>query len=387
MFLPPGVSRAPDLPALLLLVRRIHAVLTGWRKSLAVKLSSRVHSFSPQAVEVGRSPIDQLHGPVHFRAMIDHRRTIRRRCIAALTCMLALWTATARAESIAILTGGSSGVYYPLGVAIAMVYADIPDAKVLVETTDGSVENLMRLQQGSGQVAFALGDAPLAAWRGDRDAGLGGRLDRLRVIGALYPNYIQIVATKASGIRELADLKGKSLAVGPARSGTELNARAIFSAAGMNLKSLGKVETIPFAESTQRMLKNELDASLQSAGLGVTSIKELTDNSDTVLVPVPPSVVKKLGAPFRPATIPADTYRGQTKPVSTASVMNYLVTSTSVSDELVYQMTKRLFDAVDELAIAHRAGHEIKLASAVSRSPVPLHPGALKYYREKGLIK
>ncbi|OYU86589.1 MAG: C4-dicarboxylate ABC transporter [Bradyrhizobiaceae bacterium PARB1] len=319
--------------------------------------------------------------------MIDHRRTIRRRCIAALTCMLALWTATARAESIAILTGGSSGVYYPLGVAIAMVYADIPDAKVLVETTDGSVENLMRLQQGSGQVAFALGDALLAAWRGDRDAGLGGRLDRLRVIGALYPNYIQIVATKASGIRELADLKGKSLAVGPARSGTELNARAIFSAAGMNLKSLGKVETIPFAESTQRMLKNELDASLQSAGLGVTSIKELTDNSDTVLVPVPPSVVKKLGAPFRPATIPADTYRGQTKPVSTASVMNYLVTSTSVSDELVYQMTKRLFDAVDELAIAHRAGHEIKLASAVSRSPVPLHPGALKYYREKGLIK
>lgn len=268
-----------------------------------------------------------------------------------------------------------------------MVYADIPDAKVLVETTDGSVENLMRLQQGSGQVAFALGDALLAAWRGDRDAGLGGRLDRLRVIGALYPNYIQIVATKASGIRELADLKGKSLAVGPARSGTELNARAIFSAAGMNLKSLGKVETIPFAESTQRMLKNELDASLQSAGLGVTSIKELTDNSDTVLVPVPPSVVKKLGAPFRPATIPADTYRGQTKPVSTASVMNYLVTSTSVSDEIVYQMTRRLFDAVDELAIAHRAGHEIKLASAVSRSPVPLHPGALKYYREKGLIK
>ncbi len=301
--------------------------------------------------------------------------------------MFVLCTATVRAEPIAVLTGGSSGVYYPLGVAIAMVYADIPGAKVQVETTDGSVENLMRLQQGSAQVAFALGDALTSAWRGAGDAGLGSRLDRLRVIGALYPNYIQIVATKASGIRVLGDLKGKSLAVGARQSGTELNARAIFSAAGLNLKSLGKVETIPFAESTQRMLKNELDASLQSAGLGVTSIKELTDNSDTVLVPVPPSVVRKLGAPFRPATIPADTYRGQTKSVPTASVMNYLVTSTSVSDELVYQMTRRLFDAVGELAVAHRAGHEIKLASAASRSPVPLHPGALRYYREKGLIK
>lgn len=301
--------------------------------------------------------------------------------------MFALWAPHARAEPIAILTGGSSGVYYPLGVSIGMVYADIPGAKVLVETTDGSVANLMRLQQGTGQVAFALGDALMSGWRGDAEAGFASKLDRLRVIGALYPNYVQIVATKTSGIRSLADLKGKSLAVGAEKSGTELQARAIFKAAGMNFASLGRVEMIPFAESTKRMIETKLDASLQSAGLGVTSIKELTDNSDTVLVPVPPPVVKKLGSPFRAATIPADTYRGQPKPVSTASVMNYLVTSTAVSDELVYQMTKRLFDAVDELAVAHRAGHEIKLAAAVSRSPVPLHPGAQKYYREKGLIK
>lgn len=313
--------------------------------------------------------------------------TARLRCIAMLTAMFALWASVARAEPIVVLTGGSSGVYYPLGVSIAMVYADIPGAKVQVETTDGSVANLMRLQQGSGQVAFALGDALMSAWRGDAEAGFKGKLGRLRVIGALYPNYIQIVATRPSGIRSLADLKGKSLAVGPAQSGTELNAKAIFSAAGISLKSLARVEAIPFADSTQKMLKNELDASLQSAGLGVTSIKELTDNSDTVLVPVPSSVVQKLGAPFRTTTIPAGTYHGQTRPVPTASVMNYLVTSASLSDELVYQMTKRLFDALDELKVAHRAGHEIKLAAAVSRSPVPLHPGALKYYREKGLIK
>lgn len=326
-----------------------------------------------------------------FAAMTDHPMTSGRRCIALCASLFAVlfapWTSASRADTIAVLTGGSSGVYFPLGVSIAMIYADIPGAKVRVETTEGSVANLMRLQQGTGQVGFALGDSLRAAWRGDIDGGFDGRLDRLRVIGALYPNYIQIVATKSSRIRNLSDLKGKSLAIGAAQSGTELSARSILSAAGMSLSALGRVETIPFGESTQRMLKNELDASLQSAGLGVTSIKELTDNSDTVVVPVPPSVVSKLGPPFRVARIPADTYRGQWKPVPTASVMNYLVTSSSVSDELVYQMTKSLFDSIDELAIAHRAGHEIRLAAAVSRSPVPLHPGALKYYREKGLIK
>jgi len=104
-------------------------------------------------------------------------------------------------------------------------------------------------------------------------------------------------------------------------------------------------------------------------------------------VPLPRSVVRKMGAPFKPDIIPAKTYVSQNRPVPTASVMNYLVTSTAVPDDLVYEMTKRLFDGLDELAIAHRAGHEIRLASAVGKSPVPLHPGALRYYREKGLIK
>ena len=126
----------------------------------------------------------------------------------------------ASAQPISVLTGGSAGIYYPLGVTIAMIYADIPGSKVQVQTTDGSVENLERLQQGSGQVGFALGDALRDAWAGDAEAGFKGKLDRLRVIGALYPSFIQIVATKASGIRTLADLRGKTLSVGAERSGT-----------------------------------------------------------------------------------------------------------------------------------------------------------------------
>jgi TRAP transporter TAXI family solute receptor len=310
------------------------------------------------------------------------------RWIAAAAAVVLSCSTAARAEiPITVLTGGASGVYFPIGVAVGMIYADIPGARVQVQTSDGSVENLMRLQAGRGQVAFALGDALRDAWAGDAKAGFAMRLDRLRVIGALYPSYIQIVATKASGIRTLSDLRGKSLSVGAEKSGTELNARAILQAAGLADSDLGRIDHSSFADATKAMRENKLDATLQSAGLGVTSLKELGEAIDIVVVPVPPAVVNKLGPPFRPGTIPAKTYVGQDTAVATAATMNYLVTSNAVSDDLAYQMTKRLFDKLDELAVAHRAGQEIKLASAATRSAVPLHPGALRYYRDKGLIK
>jgi TRAP transporter TAXI family solute receptor len=313
---------------------------------------------------------------------------MKMRWIAAVAAAAMLAAAAAEArQPIVVLTGGASGVYYPLGVTIAKIYADIPDSQVEVQTTDGSVENLMRLQQGSGQIAFVLGDALQDAWKGDEAAGFTGKLDKLRVIGALYPSFIQIVATKASGIRALSDLRGRSLSVGAAKSGTELNARAILKAAGLKDTDLGRIENKDFAESTQLMVKKQLDATLQSAGLGVTSLKELSDHNDIVLVPVPKSVVAKMSAPFKAGVIPANTYFGQPRPVPTAMVMNYLVTSAAVSDDLAYQMTKLVFDSLPELAIAHMVGAEIRRNTAARGSPVPLHPGAIRYYKEKGLLK
>lgn len=306
----------------------------------------------------------------------------------ALAVAIALGAAPALAgPAITVLTGGTEGVYYPLGVSIATIYADIPGAKVDVQTTEGSVENLNRLQRGTGQVAFALGDALRDAWAGDAKAGFQGRLTKLRVIGALYPNYIQIAALKSSGIGSVADIRGKRLSVGDRQSGTELNARAILNAVGMSYRDLAAVQYVPFDKSRELMQKNQLDAALQSAGLGVTSLKELSEASDIVLVPVPRAEVRRLGPPFKPGLIPAGTYTGQARPVPTAMVMNYLVTSSAVPDDVVYEMTKRLFGSLSELAIAHRAGHEITLAGAVGRSPVPLHPGALRYYRERGLVR
>jgi TRAP transporter TAXI family solute receptor len=308
---------------------------------------------------------------------------------AAIAVWAVLSAPAARAQAfINVLTGGTSGVYYPLGVAIGKIYSDkIPDVKTQVQATKASVENLILLQQGRGEIAFALGDSLKAAWEGDAEAGFKAKLDRLRTIGAIYPNYIQIVATADSGIKTLADLKGKSLSVGAPKSGTELNSRAILAAAGLSYKDIGKVEYLPFAESVDLMKNRQLNATLQSAGLGVASLKDLSTSTDIIVVSVPKEVVDKIGPPFVPVIIPANTYSGQDKDVPTAAVINYLVTSSAVSDDLAYQMTKLIFESLPELANAHVAGRDIKLESAAMDSPVPLHPGAIRYYKEKGLIK
>jgi TRAP transporter TAXI family solute receptor len=307
--------------------------------------------------------------------------------VAALAVVLAVPAAQAE-QFVNVLTGGTSGVYYPLGVAIGKIYSDkLPDVKTQVQATKASVENLILLQQGRGEIAFALGDSLKAAWEGDEEAGFKSKLTKLRTIGAIYPNYIQIVATAESGIKTLTDLRGKSLSVGAPKSGTELNSRAILAAAGLSYKDIGKVEYLPFAESVDLMKNRQLDATLQSAGLGVASLKDLSTSTDVNVVSVPKDVVDKIGPPFVSVLIPANTYTGQEKDVPTAAVVNYLVTSSAVSDDLAYQMTKLIFESLPELANAHVAGKDIKLENAAMGSPVPLHPGAIRYYKEKGLIK
>ncbi len=307
--------------------------------------------------------------------------------VAAGALALSMGAAQAQ-EFINVLTGGTSGVYYPLGVALSKIYGEkIPGVKTQVQATKASVENLILLQQGKGEIAFTLGDSLKAAWVGDEDAGFKTKQDKLRGIAAIYPNFIQLVASKESGIKTLADLKGKSISVGAAKSGTELNTRAILAAAGMSYADFSKVEYLPFAESVELMKNRQLDATLQSAGLGVASIRDLATSTDIVMVEIPAEIVKKIGAPFVEATIPANTYRGQETEVKTAAVVNYLVTHSGVSDEVAYQMTKLVFESLGELAAAHSAGKNIKLEKALDGMPVPLHPGAEKFYKEKGMIK
>ena len=290
---------------------------------------------------------------------------------------------------INILTGGQSSVYYPLGVALSQIYTKaIPNAKATAQVTKTSAENLNLLQAGRGELAFTLGDVLSGAWKGDEEAGFKAPLDKLRGMSATYNNYIQIVARADSGIRTVADLKGKRVSVGAARSGTELNVRAILRAAGLSYKDLAKVEYLPFGQSAELMKDRELDATLQSARLGAGSIRDLAAALKIVVVPIPADVVAKVGdAAYQPAMIPANTYEGQTTDVPTAAIPNFLVTQSDVPDELVYLMTKALYDNLDTLYAAHSAAKAIKRENAVKGMPVPLHPGAEQYYREVGVIK
>jgi TRAP transporter TAXI family solute receptor len=274
---------------------------------------------------------------------MKYSQLIRGLLVAATGLALATGAA-AQQKFINVLTGGQAGVYYPLGVALSQVYGKaIPDAKATVQATKASVENLNLLQAGRGELAFTLGDSLSDAWRGVEEAGFKTKLDKLRAVAGIYDNYIQIVANADSGIKTLADLKGKRISVGAPRSGTELNARAILKAAGLSYSDFAKVEYLSFAESVELMKNRQLDATLQSAGLGVASIRDLATSIKIVVVPIPADVV--------------------------------------------YAMTKATFDNLDTLVAAHSAAKGIVRAEAIKSLPVPLHPGAERYYREVGLLK
>jgi TRAP transporter TAXI family solute receptor len=313
------------------------------------------------------------------------------RGVLALAGVALIATAPVHAQQqfITVLTGGTSGVYYPMGVALSQIYGrTLPDAKASVQSTKASAENLNLLQAGRGEVAFTLGDTLSDAWKGNEEAGFKAPLKKLRGMAAIYPNYIQIVASADSGIKTLADLKGKRLSVGAPKSGTELNARAILKAAGLSYSDFSKVEYLPFGESVELMKNRQLDATLQSAGLGVASLRDLATSVKIVVVPVPANVVAKVGDPaYQASVIPANTYEGQTSDVPTAAIQNFLATHEGVSADTVYKLTKAMFENLDQLQAAHAAAKAIKKETAAKGMPLPLHPGAQKYYREVGLLK
>jgi TRAP transporter TAXI family solute receptor len=293
------------------------------------------------------------------------------------------------ADFINVLTGGTSGIYYPMGVALSQVYGKaISSAKAAVQATKASAENLNLLQAGRGEVGFTLGDALSDAWKGDAESGFATPLKKLRGMAGIYPNYIQIVASAESGIKSLADLKGKRISVGAPKSGTELNARAVLKAAGLGYKDFAKVEYLPFGESVELMKNRQLDVTLQSAGLGVASLRDLAVSMKIVVVEIPADVVAKVGdAAYQPAVIPAGTYDGQTKDVPSIAIQNFLVTHEGVPADTVYKMTKALWENLDALVAAHAAGKSIRKENALKGMPAPLHPGAEKYYREVGMLK
>ncbi|MDX9766101.1 MAG: TAXI family TRAP transporter solute-binding subunit [Ectothiorhodospiraceae bacterium] len=316
---------------------------------------------------------------------------MKRSLIAILTlaCVALSAQPVFAAKFITVLTGGTSGVYYPLGVALSNIYGEvIPDAKTSVQATKASVENLNLLNAKRGEVALTLGDTLSHAAAGNEEVGFKAPLSSLRVISPMHTNYIQIVARADSGIKTLADLKGKRISVGAAKSGTELNARAVLAAAGMSYADFSKVEYLGYAESVELLKNRHIDVTLQSSGLGSPALRDLANSNDVVFVTIPADVVAKVGdAAYVAGVIPAGTYKGQDQDVATAAVRNYLVTHQGLDDDTVYAMTKAMFEHMDQMIAAHAAARGVKIENAADPMPVPLHPGAARYYRERGIIQ
>jgi TRAP transporter TAXI family solute receptor len=298
-------------------------------------------------------------------------------------------SATAEAETeIVILTGGTSGVYYPMGIAMGRIYErTIPGAKVTVQSTQASVENFNLLQQRRGTLAFGQGDVMSDAVKGNVEAGFPSSRDRLRMVAAIYPNYLHLVALKSAHIRSLADLKGKRVSVGAARSGNELNARVLLGAAGMSYADLKRVDYSAYTEAVVLMKDNQLDAALISAGLGVAAVRDLADAIPIDIVPIPAELIAKTQGAFTPISIPSHTYTGQDADVPTAALNNFLVTHSEVSEALVYELLKQFYAHLPEIQASSLAARSISKEKALVSRPIALHPGAARYFREAGLLK
>ena len=286
---------------------------------------------------------------------------------------------------VTILTSTTTGAYYPLGMALSSIFGNaIKGVSFSAQATQGSVENLRLLEAGDGELAFTSADA-LANAVSRKEAGS----ESLRGVAALYPAYVQLVASKESGIKTLADLKDKRVSLGPELSGTAFSAAVILKAAGLTFGDLARVDHASYAAGGRMVAEGPLDADFTGpAGFGFELVRHQLASGRTTLVSIPPEVVAKIDNPaYVAGTIPAGSYDGQPAAVPTAVIMALLVTREGVSDDVVYRMTKLLFDHLDLLAETHPAAKDIDAAKAPFGLPAPLHPGAEKYYREIGLMK
>jgi uncharacterized protein len=316
------------------------------------------------------------------------------KCSAApllLAPLLALSALAFAADSavVSILTSRGNPPHFPLAMALATAIGKTaPPLKANVQSTRDPVENLEAVDAGRVDVAFTVGDTLSAAQRGSENGGFAAPLSHLRAIAALYPSYIHIVARADSGVRSLRDLRGKRVSVGIPRSPIEQDARAILAAAGIEYRDFRRVEYLPFGESVELIKERRLDATLQSAALGVSTLRDLALAIDLVFVPIPESVIRRIDDPaYARSTISANTYRGQSKAVTTLAVQNIVVTHDGLSDDKAYAVTKALWSDAAAIASAHPAAKSVDREAALYGTVVPLHPGAERYYREAGILR
>ena len=309
--------------------------------------------------------------------------------IVAILAALSLTAVASAATYMSIATGGTTGTYYAVGGALASAVTKEGKIQCTAETGNASVANVNLIATKGIEIAFVQND--ITYWAVNGQLMFQGKpLKNIRAVASLYPEHIQVVTAKGSGINKISDLKGKRVGVGAPGSGVEGDVQAIFKVAGLTYADLKKADFLDFAATASRFKDNQIDAGFVVAGYPTAAIMDLTTTKDVDLLSFDAAFLKKLhkAYPFFVASkIPAKTYRGIDKDVMTPAVMAILITNDSVPEEDIYNFLTAMFKNLDDVAAVHAKGKEITLKGALDGLTAPLHPGAVKFYKEKGLIK
>lgn len=287
---------------------------------------------------------------------------------------------------ITIATGGTSGVYYPLGAGFSTIFEELGiDASV--QATQASVENVNLVLEGLAEVALITGDTAFQAYEGTGPFEDEGPKEDLRSLAALYPNYLQIVTTEDSGINSFADLKGKKISVGAPNSGTELAAQVLLEGHGLSYDDITP-DYLSFAESVDQIKNGLVDAAILSSGIPNSGIMDLDTTDGIKLIPIEEDAMEYLTEKYSylgETVIPANTY-SVTEDVPALEITNAMIVSKDLTEDEVYHMTKAIFENVDTLIETHSAAEDIDVSKATEGLSIPLHPGAEKYFKEVGAI-
>lgn len=289
---------------------------------------------------------------------------------------------------VTIATGGTSGVYYPLGGALATILEDNLGIDASVQATQASVENVNLVLSDRAELALITGDTGFQAYDGSGPFEKEGAKEDLRALASFYPNFLQIIATKESGIKSFEDLKGKKVAVGAPNSGTELAAQVLLEGHGMSYKDITP-DYLSFAEAAEQMKNGIIDAAILSSGIPNSAIMDLETTHGVTFLPIEDDAMKYLTEKYsylKEATIPAGSYSNE-EDIPAISITNALIVSKDLSDDEVYAITKAIFENLDTLKNAHSAAEDIDIKNAPEGLGIPLHPGAEKYYKEEGVLK
>jgi TRAP transporter TAXI family solute receptor len=314
-------------------------------------------------------------------------RTITRTLALVAGLVVAL---AASAQNISIATGGTGGVYYPMGGGIAAVLSKhVPGMQATAEVTGGSVDNLKLVGSGKPYIAFAMADASQDAYRGE-DKFKGNKVP-LRTLMVLYPNRMHIVSVDGRGVAKMSDLKGKRVSTGSPGSATEVMAFRLIEAAGLDKDKDMKRERLGVAESVNAIKDGKIDAFFWVGGLPTAAVTDLANTPNTKIKMIDhadlvPAMNKKYGNLYVEDTIPKETYKGMDADNHQATVQNILVAHESMDDKTAYNIVKTIFDRKDDIVAVHKEAANFKLESQkASASPIPFHPGAVKYFAEKGV--